>query len=78
MQPAIKAVFNQLFGPPASWDPEVHTKWKDIMVGHHDESIRDFSDDTPEQCDTLPQLMESRAKTLACQVSVVTGRFVSK
>jgi len=76
MQPAIKAVFHQLFGVQASWDPAVLTKWKEIMAGSHDESIRDFSDNTPEQFDTLATQLESRAKTLACQMRVVTGRVI--
>ena len=63
LQPAIKAVFLQLFGPQASWDPAVLTKWKEIMVGSHDESIRDFSDHTPEQFDSLATLLENRATT---------------
>jgi len=62
LQPAIKAVFHQLFGLQTSWDPAVLTRWKEIMVGNHDESIRDFSDHTPEQLDTLPALLESRAE----------------
>ena len=76
MQPAIKAVFQQLFGVPASWDPAVLTKWKEIMVGNHDDSIRDFSENTPEQFDSLATQLESRANTLACQLRAVTIRIV--
>ena len=63
LQPAIKAVFHQLFGQQTSWDPAVLTRWKEIMVGSHDDSIRAFSEKLPEQCDTQATLLENRAKT---------------
>ena len=77
LQPAIKAVFHQLFGQQTSWDPAVLTKWKEIMVGSHDEAIRDFSEKTPEQFDTLATLLESRANTLVLQLGMICNSVFS-